>query len=1089
MPSNYPTQLVLPQHLARIPGQRILPHHNSRHPFERSLAEQTGRVPFSGSTSAEDLEPNSADAVYLSVLQATELKAVEESPKPRWRRDSLTLTPDYQNRISGVTKQLVMLAGNPASVKSILAPLMLKRRAKNPLTCPYPVEKKEAWRYVIREWAKVQKAVLDETEDEQGRQMRLAKARRAIELEKIKKMGQELDTMMARRRSPMMLVTPPARRNSMPEVQSNKGDSASENDKPPGESGSDQPITQDDGLHHQSHSPITPKENSNCTNISTKKADQVVQLNIQSSTTKPRTILVQRGTKKVRFRGSGGKGATESSETPSPSRQAKGKQKMTPEEQIQLVREARDEAKKDLRFLRNLQSHAKGAEPFHREVEEAEIRYARLVAVEGKGIDPDFCPPGQPLSSAAKALIRHGTEIIRTGKGPSTTDYRKQNSLRLFGTPKLPFVGDYEFDSPVKEESEGEEEEEEGEGTEEAEEEAGEGAGGGDRVQPETDLLLPAPQVPDVIIVTEFDHRHNGIQILILPEPTDESTMMDTSIVIPCNTGLVQTFAILIVELSRTTASVNSSEETYASKGWRGRASRLRDVLDRLRESIPVKDMANASEYAALLGEYGALEMTRFMSLGFWTMLGKLRAEERKRAKVEEFLRDAHAKLATLVKQKDTAALRRLQHDEEAGKNVAADSRLLHRFAKLQEYEDFLQEVSTQLVQKPTEDTLLDPLIVALLQQTALYAWPAQNVASRPGHSPAAYAPDGDQYVAELRKQQSQRKPISIMKAPMVSDLRAKSYCRPAELLAVEVQMDALVTVGALRGRSRGAVRLQVLPKPVSTSERRRLPEEDWLPNVRVEFQSVGRSLICNNYGVFTWLNRRPRLDVLVPMVLPVGTGCFTGEAQTRYFESDMVKERWQFEGFKQYEMKILGPQFGQAWVAATSLQPQPLPPRIGSWPRPGGNPLRDEPPSDEEAKTKTRRPESGNRNQTTGARSFDRAPDQIRHDGNEAGCSSSWVEDIADPTRIVKAEARPQVADGKPMFSDRVVGAAQGLSGMYGIGMRGNGVAATRSIVESLVAAQRVSRWQSMKVGEMAQYSDTDDGYLGDYSSESNIE
>ncbi|KAJ6263841.1 hypothetical protein Dda_2413 [Drechslerella dactyloides] len=421
----------------------------------------------------------------------------------------------------------------------------------------------------------------------------------------------------------------------------------------------------------------------------------------------------------------------------------------------------------------------------------------------------------------------------------------------------------------------------------------------------------PAMRPPDLIVVTDFDHDHDGIQILILPEPTRSLTSMDTSIVIPCNTNSIKTFAILAIELSRTTAAVSSCEENYANRLWRGRAIKLRKLIDKVVTVIP-DDSTTMSEYATLLGEFGSSEIVRFIALALWRLVGRLRIAEQRVTLLESALERTGCELGSIIQRQHQQVVRELQAHANARDSSEDRDFSEHQQARRQElrkmlegidgYYQFLAEVKSVLDNKPAEDESdLDTVLNDLLQMIAPYATTRPAELWRPGCSPAAYAPGVPHSISKEKALKPAAPLIGVADVSIELEIPKKLYYRPASVLAFETQLDSLAVFGALKHQRRQYLRISSLIDPPPACLLTRRLQQVWAPEVRMNTFDPGRTLESNQFGVFSWRHPRKSLAPLENIYLPLGISCFQGKAEMSYHEPIVIREQWLAPVYKTY--------------------------------------------------------------------------------------------------------------------------------------------------------------------------------------------
>ncbi|KAF3911890.1 hypothetical protein ABW21_db0200704 [Orbilia brochopaga] len=564
--------------------------------------------------------------------------------------------------------------------------------------------------------------------------------------------------------------------------------------------------------------------------------------------------------------------------------QGNGKERLSRTDQRQLDDQREKSAEAKLKFLRKLIKANPGDEYLSQQLELAE-EASRL-----RDADSDDESEGKEWSKPTRMHIDTNIVTNPNGEGPVDLVYHNGQLLDRQAATDLPPEDKVTYFSPkVKKLSNAP-------------------TLVADSAPPDkTSEQLPVT-IPELIIVTDFDGGHDGIQILILPAPVDEpepllgkfevweeslaATHMDNSIVIPCNTGLVQTFSILVKEFYRFS---NSGRPNYDNRIWHKRTLKLRDLIHRMLKVIP-DSFLTIPEYSAAIGEFSALENVHHFAKAFQTLFSHAQTVSEMKMQQVEMMAQAHNILT-----RSLHAMLQLMIDgiTAMGNSKEVESLFWPLKERSEEIKPFLDSTLRPALAHQEEQEMAPILHKYLSNMEPFLTKPTKAITRWPaGSSPAAYAPDRFHRISNERKYRC-RKLIQIGNSSTSLEHGTRLYCRPGRLLAFEVQLDALASLGVLRtqGGRRGYLRRNV-PKLGQAMQRytpTRPLEEFWIPRPRLHAgqHESGRILHSYRYGVFSWRYPRASLGVLEPISLPFKVKCLPGRAQCNYLEPTVVHEEW----------------------------------------------------------------------------------------------------------------------------------------------------------------------------------------------------
>ncbi|KAK6538375.1 hypothetical protein TWF694_011255 [Orbilia ellipsospora] len=915
--SKYPPATCHPQNLQRQPAMEIQSVHRTRYPGEKQISKDTGRRPFEWAQFRDTVNPDgsvSEGYLHTAIQDAMKLRIEQDTPRPQRRRsgsflmavgDEEAIQQNTAIRSKAMVKMIKLLVLHPKATKVLLIKLITDRRERYPDVLPYPVSKKWAWGFLVAEAASSEQEEMERQNKKVNLEMEVCRRlRRKKETSSTKEIGEELDTKTVTFSSkctiskapttPSIGVIPPEplRQNSMTALQTETPKDENKRDEPPRS-----------GRKMRRNSDVRRSE---------REGSQIPLATFpKESKPKHRTLTAPKGilvTKTKQSHLAGSQPSTREidnlnnptsdnipvSNAPD-SVEYKGKSRMSMEEEIELIHQKKEELNTQIDFLRNIRSRSNGEGYIKERLEELETRKSQYDSTSDipelgpETVEFESLPSKYPLSSKAKGLLTYGGDIILQGCGPSTPKFRKTHSLKIFGTEFIPPMQHYEFDSPTSSYS---------------------GSSSAASSQRGLDLssdesILERPRPPDMIIISDYDRNHEGIEIPILPEPMEETTHWEgSSLVIPRGLEVTKVLAMLVVELQRCTAYIFSSDKGYEDNLWTERVEKLLDLVDAVRNVIPERQV-DRPLCGSLLGEVGTLEMAANLGHGFWAMKNWIRDMENKVHKMEALILELGSGIDSMMKRQEKWIDQREKNIEEAGGDISADEEINVTNAELERYTELLQK-TTKLGVESEEWKVIWREVKEVIGRMELHSIPFIKRGWGKGCRPDRYAPDVEHFTESVRGSKQPSVSIGTSRAIYPSKTRAKLYYRPGQVLMTELKIDALIIMNGMGGRNRSKVRRSILPPPVGSGrERMRLPEESWDCIIRPPNSAYpGRFLESNHYGLFTWLYPRENLKVFTELGLPFGRGCFRGKAMIQYRRPDVVLEQWQFKKWKSYTLK-----------------------------------------------------------------------------------------------------------------------------------------------------------------------------------------
>ncbi|KAF3914710.1 hypothetical protein AA313_de0207164 [Arthrobotrys entomopaga] len=822
--------------------------------------------------------------------------------------DQEAIRQNTANRNKAMVKMIQLLACYPEATKNLLTKLMTDRRERYPDILPYPVNKKWAWEFLI-----IEVATAKQTEKE--RQIEKKKLENEISVRPKGKKGvaatkEEVeisDTKMVSFASkctmpkaptiPSIGVLPPApfRRNSVSVVG----------------------VQSDENKREESPQRGRRMRRNSDTTRSEREGSQIPIATIPDGSkpkhrtlAPPKGILITNTTLSPPTGSQQNAGAIQDLEDPSSDKEEssdaigsandRGKERMSLEEEIKLRNQKKQNLQKlslEINFLRNVKPHSGGEGYIKKRLEELEERKLQWDhAPDNPELEPgaeefETIESIETLSSRAKALLTYGGNIVLHGCGPSTPKFRKAQSLKIFGTELIPPMQCYEFDSSPS-----------SRGSSRSSSAASS--------QRRLDLssnghTIEKPSPPDMIIISDYDRNHQGIEIPILPEPMEESTHWEgSSLIIPRGFEVTKVLAMLVVELQRCTAYLFSSRKGYEDNLWAERVGRLLGLVDAVRYVIPERQ-ADRPLCGSLLGEVGTLEMAVNLGHGFWAMKQCIGDMEKKIRKMEALALELGPGLDQMMKKQEKWIDERERHIESAGGDISADEETNAANAELERYMELLQKV-TKIAVESREWNATWREADEIIERMGLHSVPFEKKDWENGCRPDQYAPDIEHFTAAVRGSRKLSASIGTSRAIYPSKAPVKVYYRPGQVLMTELKLDALIMKKEIGEEDRSKVRRSILPLPVGSGrERMRLPEETWDYITRPPNSAYpGRFLESNCYGVFSWSYPRESLKPFTELGLPLGRGCFRGKAIMQYGRPNVAHEQWQSNKWKSYILK-----------------------------------------------------------------------------------------------------------------------------------------------------------------------------------------
>ncbi|KAK6352726.1 hypothetical protein TWF696_004729 [Orbilia brochopaga] len=885
-----------PRHIPWRPAICTDPQRYSRLPLDLRLSGQDYRHPVLRQQYFEVLDNIIAakdNLRYHDVLRALERRAI---PVPTvWNKARIGKplhSSSKRRRCDVVFRMLQTLGKNAAPSRGLLGPTILRMQEGNPYRNRPPLNRRRPIEYVLWEWAKRQS---DERKQARQRVRAIKKLLAGPQIQKyIREIRDKVVDILplAEPRAPLAGVFPsaprsrsttPSSRSTISKIEWDIPKPVSKTSRPRSNSFSGSQLKQSKrknwkvDLFSRNYSQQTKKEVSPPSSPAHGEPPNIERAEGQPpSTGTGESIQIQETNcfnedvkNQVLRRDSNPR---QEAEPEIPSDEDKGKGKMSQADQTRLVMEERKTAQTELHFLRELTAERQDDEYLQEKLELAEKKdkiQAHLL-----GYDPESDESGGSNPSASLVDEGSPTLIGHHDHGEMMDEIPGGPPQFLTPSSSATIVPDSWEQTPEQ--------------------------------APEPKLVQTPPIVPYLIIVTDFDGGYDGIQVLILPEFTEQETHMDTSVVIPGNTGLIQTFTILLREFQRFCHSRPDTLDTYI---WRARGTKIKALMEDIPGLIP-ESYLNLPEYAAVLSEFGAAEVTdEFLSTTIRSLLSELSRDEKRIRELQVAMREMVERMMILMEDKRQSNHRRLYKLHLSGQKTPNDPILRKGLSDLGHHQKFCQSAK-DLAEEPWESETSRYITTLLSMLKPYTAGERPRIRWQPGHSPAAYAPDRiPRLEAERMCRRDQYVPISVAHVDL--DVGPKLYYRPARVLAFETQLDALADIGALkmhRGR-REYLRRSILrwPEPPRRYDCVRPMEFSWVPKFLKDRPDAGRILHSNKFGVFSWQYPRVSLEVLKPIYLPLEVECYKGRAQYIYRDPGAIYEEWRVPGFRRYELHLDG--------------------------------------------------------------------------------------------------------------------------------------------------------------------------------------
>ncbi|KAF3930324.1 hypothetical protein ABW19_dt0203726 [Dactylella cylindrospora] len=412
-------------------------------------------------------------------------------------------------------------------------------------------------------------------------------------------------------------------------------------------------------------------------------------------------------------------------------------------------------------------------------------------------------------------------------------------------------------------------------------------------------------EVPALVRVTDFDRGHDGIEILILPEPFDEDTSIDASMSFPAQASDVSQFAVLLMELARRSSQLYASKKSFSDTVLRKRVSMLRALIDTLRGSVSLRQSQDPT-VGLMLVQYGTLEMLQVMGWACWSSISKQKATE---TQYDGFV-DVTADLTmTLAQNKDILAksiLDGTKHNEKTGTDNSTDQSIQDGNQEIRKIEQVLSKAAIVLRQELSNPRPRQNDIEEVIRaHISLHTTPLTEIKRASGWSPAQYAPDVAHSWTSLRLANPQVPLYDWAQTPGYltypwPELLQVKYHQPAHILTAELNIDAAEAICGFRGQNhiRENLRLPMLPEPMETPAdgqiRNALPKGVWNAQV-LDYSKPGRRVVSNQHGIYSWKFPRKTLQVIRPLKLPFSRQCFTGQALAYFDDPNIIYEEWRY--------------------------------------------------------------------------------------------------------------------------------------------------------------------------------------------------
>ncbi|KAF3269318.1 hypothetical protein TWF217_009406 [Orbilia oligospora] len=423
------------------------------------------------------------------------------------------------------------------------------------------------------------------------------------------------------------------------------------------------------------------------------------------------------------------------------------------------------------------------------------------------------------------------------------------------------------------------------------------------------------PRVPVMITVIDFDRGHAGLEIPILPEPTEDHTKPEASITHLRGGDPVKLFGKLTVEYHQ--ALANTLINRKPNRLWKTRADRLEKLLLHVRHQ-PLYYSMDLPIFGNSVGEHDALRLLDSTAKILRKILDFADALSIRKDMGQNLVYRLVDHSNDVQSLGDKAFDKLVAYAEKGDIDPLGDFETDDWVRVLEDRARILYD-TTNYIETDSLPNDITPLLEPFLDNIKTHVQPIKHHFPdyQPGYDPYAYCPDRppDKPIKKSRTHLPPRKPKT-----------GRGCFRPSHILRSQVLLDALTVLGGMKGKSRDKLRNFFLDGQSMERERRRLPEEDWEPNFttcgyetkagsNARFSIPGRMVESTPFGVFSW--RMPRWILKIPeqVVLPPWTEACQGYALMNYRKNRELYERWQFSGWKKYSVSFLDPEAARLLV------------------------------------------------------------------------------------------------------------------------------------------------------------------------------
>ncbi|KAF3203894.1 hypothetical protein TWF679_010073 [Orbilia oligospora] len=423
------------------------------------------------------------------------------------------------------------------------------------------------------------------------------------------------------------------------------------------------------------------------------------------------------------------------------------------------------------------------------------------------------------------------------------------------------------------------------------------------------------PSVPVMITVIDFDRGHVGLEILILPEPTEDHTRPEMSITHLRGGDQVKLFGKLTVEYHQ--ALANTLVNRKPNPLWKTRADRLDKLLLHVRHQ-PLYYSMDLPIFGNSVGERDALRLLDSTAKILRKILDFADTLSLRKDMGQNLVYQLVDHSNDVQSLGDKAFDKLVAYAEKGDIDPLSDFETDDWVRVLEDRARILYD-TTRYIETDSLPNNIKPFLESFFDDIKTHVRPVKHhfPGYQPGYDPYAYCPDRppDNPIKKSRTHLPPKKPRT-----------GRGCFRPSHILRSQVLLDALTVLGGMKGKSRDKVRHFFLDGQSMERERRRLPEEDWEPNFttrgyetkagsNARFSIPGRMVESTPFGVFSW--RMPRWILKIPeqVVLPPWTEACQGYALMNYRKNQELYERWQFSGWKKYSVSFLDPEAARLLV------------------------------------------------------------------------------------------------------------------------------------------------------------------------------